>query len=134
MSYRALYKRIVRFAREEHGNASLEVLLWMPALVLAFQLVTDSTVALLSKQSFYNVARDASRMVALGERTTQEAEEYIAVALADVAGIDASVVIENNIVTTRVATDIDNVTSLSGSFVDKQLTAKVSMWIENYEG
>lgn len=123
-----------RFGHDEDGSYTLEVVLWFPALLLAFQFVTDSTMALMHQQNFYNVARDASRMVALGQRTTTEAEDYIYDTLHNISAVSASVTIVNNFVTTEVSAPLTNLTNLSGSFIDRDLSAQVSMWVENYEG
>ena len=65
------------FAREDDGSYTVEIVLWFPALLVAFQFVTDATVSLMYQQNFYDTARDASRMVALGQRTTEQAKSWI---------------------------------------------------------
>ncbi len=134
MNRTALGGKIRNFCRDDDGSYTVEIVMWLPALLVAFQFVTDATLAMLTQQNFYNVARDASRMVALGQRTIDEAESYIYTELAHVEGVTASVLLDNNFVTSSIDAPMESVTNMSGSFVNRDLSAEVSMWVENFEG
>ena len=126
--------KLKNFCRDDDGSYTVEIVLWVPALLVAFQFVTDATVAMLTQQNFYNVARDASRMVALGQRTTEEAQDFIYTTLSDVEELRASVLIDNNLVTSTIEAPLTSVSNMSGRFIDRDLNANVSMWVENFEG
>lgn len=126
-------RKIKDFRRDDDGSYTVELVLWFPAMMFAFQFVTDASVAIMSQQGFRDVARDASRMVALGQSSTADAQAFIYEALSHVEGVSASVTISNNFVTSEVAAPLSDIANLSGSFIDMDVDAKVSMWIENHE-
>ena len=134
MFIHTLKTRFRDFCRDDDGSYTVEIVLWFPALLIAFQFVTDATVSLLYQQNFYDTARDASRMVALGQRSTEEAQAWIVEELDHIADLDASVIIDNNFVTSSIEAPLGNIASLSGRFGGRTLSANVSMWIENFEG
>lgn len=113
---------------------SVELVLWTPILIGFVSLVADAAIAMRAQQDFYNVARDTSRMVALGQRSTEEAAAYAFERLSSVDELTVNVSIDNNFVETAIAAPASNYTSFVNFFGGDDLTAEVSMWIENYEG
>jgi Flp pilus assembly protein TadG len=129
MKYNELIRR---FSLDEDGSSSIEFLLWVPVMVLFLTMTTDATLLMHEQQNLYTAARDASRQVALGQKTDVEAQEE----LIERYGIDtltAEVAIENGFVTTTISVPFTEITRISGFFVDGNLSADVSMWIENAE-
>jgi Flp pilus assembly protein TadG len=129
MKYESLIRR---FSLDEDGTTSIEFLMWVPVMVMFLTMTTDATLLMHQQQNLYTAARDASRQVALGQKTDDEAQEELIERL----GIDtltAEVAIENGFVITTISVPFKEVTHISGLFVDGNLSADVSMWIENAE-
>ena len=84
------------------------------------------------QQNLYNVARDASRQVSLGQRTSDEAEQIAATVLG-VSADSVTVAVDGDFVTTAISVPVEDYAKISGFFVNSDLTAAVSMWIENLE-
>ena len=128
-----MFKEYLRnWRKEEGGSASIEFLLWVPAMVLFLTLTTDATLLMHQQQNLYNVARDASRQVSLGQRTTGEAEEIAATVLG-VAADSVTIEVAGDFVTTNISVPVEDYAKISGFFVNGDLNAAVSMWIENLE-
>ena len=104
--------------------------MWLPVLLVSFQFLAEVSVAMMAQQDFHLIARDASRMVALGQRTPAEAEDFIRDSLADYDGAKATVSIANNMVTSTLIVPAESVTSISGKLVGNDISADVTMWIE----
>ncbi|MEL6573524.1 MAG: TadE/TadG family type IV pilus assembly protein [Pseudomonadota bacterium] len=120
----------VTFLREEEASLTIELVLWLPVLLVSFQFLADVSIAMMAQQDFHLVARDASRMVALGQRTPAQAEDYIRERLADYDGAKASVSIADNLVTSTLVVPAESVTSISGKLVGNDISADVTMWVE----
>jgi len=120
------------FMKEQDGGSSIELLLWFPVLVLMLTFSTDATLLMHQQQNLYNAARDASRQVALGHKTEEEVEELLAMQF-DVDEFRASVVQETGFVTTTVSVPFSEYAIFSGLLSDGDLSADVTMWVENYE-
>ena len=118
--------------KDEGGAASIEFLLWVPVMVMFLTLTTDATLLMHQQQNLYNVARDASRQVSLGQRTSDEAEQIAATVLG-VSADSVTVAVDGDFVTTAISVPVEDYAKISGFFVNSDLTAAVSMWIENLE-
>lgn len=118
--------------KEEGGSASIEFLLWVPVMVMFLTLATDATLLMHQQQNLINVARDASRQVSLGQRTSDEAEQIAATVLG-VSADSVTVEVAGDFVTTNISVPVEDYAKISGFFVNSDLNAAVSMWIENLE-
>jgi len=127
-----LGERIKRWGGDESGGTTIEFLLWLPIMVTMLTMTTDATLLMHQQQNIYNVARDASRQVALGQKTDEEAAAIVVERL-EAEEADVSIVIEDGFVTTNVSIPFSKHAKISGFFVDGDLSAAVSMWVENNE-
>lgn len=64
-------------ARREDGAATVEFVLWVPIFMLILGFVVDVTTVMFQQSRHYDIARDASRQVALGLKTTVEARTEV---------------------------------------------------------
>jgi len=130
----ACAKKFLPFVRDENGSTTIEIVLWTPIVLGFLGLITDATVAMNAQQDFYGIARDASRMVATGQRTADEAVGYIQERLGNADDLVADVSIADNFVTSSITAPAGSYTTVSSAFVGGDLNAEVTMWIENFEG
>ena len=129
MSYNDFVRR---FRDDQEGSSSIEFLFWVPVMVMFLTMVTDATLLMHEQQNLYNAARDASRQVALGQKTSDEAEEAL-IERFEFEELTPEVLIEDGFVTTSISVPFQEVTHISGLFLNGNLSAKVSMWVENAE-
>jgi len=130
----ALKKMLGGFRRNEDGGVTVELVMWIPAAAAAINFVTDTTLVMMTQQQMRDAARDASRMVALGQRSPEEAQAFMLSQLDNSGSFSANVYIDNNIVTASLAKAAENVTGSSVIYSGKTISSEVSMWIENHEG
>lgn len=117
--------------KNESGSATVEFVMWLPIMAFLLTLTTDATTLMHQQQNLYNAARDASRQVALGQKTQEQAEEALLARFATDA-LQVIVEQENGFVTTTVSVPYSEYARVSGVF-DGNLEARVSMWVENNE-
>ena len=123
-------RKAATFLKDEDASVTIELVMWMPVLLVGFQFVADISVSMMAQQDFHLVARDASRMVALGQRTPSQAEDYMRERLADYEGAIVAVSIANNMVTSELTIPAEAVTRISGKLTGSDINADVTMWIE----
>ena len=121
-----------RFRKSEDGSSSVEFLIWVPVMVFFLTMTTDATLLMHEQQNLYNAARDASRQVALGQKNEEEAEDEL-FARFNIPTLIADVTIADGYVKTSITVPFDEITRISGFFVNGNLGAEVSMWVENAE-
>lgn len=121
-----------RFRKSEDGSSSVEFLIWVPVMVFFLTMTTDATLLMHEQQNLYNAARDASRQVALGQKNEEEAEDEL-FARFNIPTLIADVAIADGYVKTSITVPFDEITRISGFFVNGNLSAEVSMWVENAE-
>lgn len=129
-----IQKTIRRFWEEEDASLTIELVMWIPVLLVGFQFLADVTISMMAQQDFHMIARDASRMVSLGQRSPAQAEDYMLERLADYAGANASVSVANNMVTSELIVPSESVTKISGKMIGTDIQADVTMWIERQGG
>lgn len=66
-----------RFLKCTSGNASIELVLWLPLLVTIIVFILDVSLAMHAHARMWDVARDAARSVVMGTATEAEAEANI---------------------------------------------------------
>lgn len=67
-----------RFARDNSGNATVEFVIWLPMVLLAFGLTVDVSMIFHSQSQVLRIVQDANRNASIGRiRTPAEAEDYI---------------------------------------------------------
>ena len=92
-------KRLLKhFARDTSGNATVEFVIWLPMVLLAFGLTVDVSMIFHSQSQVLRIVQDANRNASIGRlRTAAEAESYIETRLqkassgADAVGTPSSV-------------------------------------------
>jgi len=113
---------------------TIELVMWLPVLIFSFQFVADLSFSMMASQDFHVIARDSSRMVALGQHTPTEAEQMMLDRLADYENAQVDVYIVDNFVTSHITVPADSVTKISGKMTGKDLGAEVTMWVEKAGG
>lgn len=120
-----------RFLRkDEEGGVTIEYVLWLPIWVLIMTLTVDATLLFHQRSQFFVAARDMSRLVAVGAKTTAEAQSMIEAAYSGVNGFQASVTETDGFVTTHLSAPFESFTHLSGRFVGGTLNSSVTMYVE----
>ena len=124
-----------RFLAREEGNISIEMILWVPVLVGLLMMTADATFLLYRQTLLFDAARDASRQVALGLRTPEDARDgAIARFSGDGGHYTADVALQDGYVTSEISVPFSDVLAFNGIFTGtSMLTASVSMWIETEE-
>ena len=64
------------FLRDESGSASVEMAIWFPMYLALIGSVVDLSLGLHQMSTAWDVARDVTRKVAVGEFTSAEGEQY----------------------------------------------------------
>lgn len=121
-----------KFLRDDYGGTTIEFLFWFPIMVMMLTLVTDATLLMHQQQDLYNAARDASRQVALGQKNEEEAASLL-VERIDATEDDVTIEQTNGFVTTYINVPFSRYAKVSGFFINGELSAQVTMWVENYE-
>jgi len=120
-----------RWLKNEDGTATVEFALWLPVMAFLLTLTADATTLMHQQQNLYNAARDASRQVALGQKTEEEATDGLKSRFTTEA-LNVIVRQENGFVTTSISIPYSEYTRV-GSIFGGDLEAEVSMWVENNE-
>lgn len=69
---------IKRFARDTSGNATVEFVIWLPMVLIAFGLTVDVSMIFHSQSQVLRIVQDANRNASIGRlRTAAEAEDYV---------------------------------------------------------
>ena len=77
MGYK-MNRLLKRFARDTSGNATVEFVIWLPMVLLAFGLTVDVSMIFHSQSQVLRIVQDANRNASIGRiRTPAEAEDYI---------------------------------------------------------
>mgnify|MGYP001824114864 CR=1 FL=1 len=67
-----------RFARDDSGNATVEFVIWLPMVLLAFGLTVDVSMIFHSQNQVLRIVQDANRNASIGRLSTPaDAENYI---------------------------------------------------------
>ena len=119
---------IRKFLDARDGSVTVEFVLWVPFMVLSILIPVDGTMLLFRQAEMTDLARDASRQVALGYRTPEEAEDRLAVALDDGRDYTIDVRQENGFVTTTITVPFSDVLLFGGPFSrDATISGRVTM-------
>lgn len=71
-------KTLLRFIREESGNATIEFVVWLPFLTVLIMLITDVTMIAFHRSNVELVIQDANRLRSVGVLTTnEETRQYL---------------------------------------------------------
>ncbi len=120
------------FLSEQCGSVSVEYVIWLPFMFAFMMLTSDVSIVFLRQQLLYDAARDATRQVALGQKSTTDARtDLLSRFDAENADYDSAVTVNNGYVTARVWVPYRDVTIFADSLLGEgTLSAEVSMWIE----
>jgi len=72
--FNTLKRLFSEFRRNSDGGASVEFVVWVPVFVLIMGFVVDVTFVMTQQSRFFDVARDSSRLVALGVLDSSQAQ------------------------------------------------------------
>ena len=73
-----MIRPLKRFTRADDGSATVEFVIWLPMVLLAFGLTVDVSMIFHSQSQVLRVIQDANRNASIGRlRTSAEAEDYI---------------------------------------------------------
>lgn len=125
-----------RFARDTSGSATVEFVIWLPMLVLAFGLTVDVSMIFHSQSQVLRIVQDANRNASIGRlRTTAETESYVETRLHNAsASADATSTITAGVITTSVtypARDFQ-ILGFFSQFNDLQITVNSEHLIEDW--
>jgi len=122
--------KLNKFRSNEDGSSSIEFLFWMPVMVTLVALTVDAVMLMNQNQTMYNLARDASRQVAVGAATPDEAEDVLELWR---QGTGSTVNVQetgDGFVTTTISTPFSSIGNITGFFIRGNMRASVAMWIE----
>lgn len=125
-----------RFSRDESGNATVEFVLWLPMVLLAFGLTVDVSMIFHSQSEVLRIVQDANRNASIGRlRTAAETESYVEARLHNAsAGANASSSITAGVITTTVtypARDFQ-ILGFFKQFNDLQITVNSEHLLEDW--
>ncbi|MCB1339366.1 MAG: pilus assembly protein [Maritimibacter sp.] len=125
-----------RFARDESGTATVEFVLWLPMVMLAFGLTVDVSMIFHSQSQVLRIVQDANRNASIGRlRTPAETEDYVEARLqAASSGAHATSSISAGVISTTVtypARDFQIVGFFS-QFNDLQITVNSEHLLEDW--
>lgn len=67
----------MKFARDESGSATVELVIWLPVLIGLTLLVLELTMFLFHSNRYHDVSRNFTRYVAVGQWTEEEAKSNL---------------------------------------------------------
>lgn len=70
-------KMFRRFREEEDGNATIEFVIWFPLMVFLLVFSVQTSMVFFNMNRAWDVARDITRKVAVGELSYSEAEQMV---------------------------------------------------------
>jgi len=122
--------RFKNFRSDDDGSSTIEFLFWVPVMVGLVALTVDAVLVMNQIQTMNNIARDASRSVAVGANTPSQAET----ALNDWSQATGSNVVivdgGDGFVTTTISTPFASVGNITSHFLSGNMQATAVMWIE----
>ena len=128
---RSLKARLGRFFRRDDGSATVENVLWLPMLFYVLGLGVDASLLMQTQSNFFVAARDASRQVALGQRTEEEVTAMLQTQFAHVEALTIDVSQANGFVTATISVPFGSIAMFPSPLGNGTLAADVSMWVEN---
>lgn len=133
----ALQRAFHRFAarsfwRSEDGGVTVEYVLWLPLWASIMALMADSTVLYQERTQLFLSARDMARQVAIGAKTTEEAQTMVASAFTHVPNFNASITADAGFVTARLSAPMSSFTMFAGRFGTGTISADVVLKLEQH--
>lgn len=121
-----------KFLRSEGGTATIEHVLWLPFTVGFLMVSADATMLFFRNQVMYDAVRDASRQIALGRKTNEDARDEMLARFDAELSYEGQVITNDGYVTSSLTVPFSSLTLFSGTFAgDATLSAHVTMWIES---
>jgi len=124
------------FALDESGSATIEFVLWLPMVLIAFGLTVDVSMIFHSQSQVLRIVQDANRSASIGRlQTASETESYVETRLHKAsAGANAKSMISGGVITTTVtypARDFQ-VLGFFHQFNNLEITVNSEHLIENW--
>ena len=125
-----------RFAHDTSGSSTVEFVIWLPMVLMAFGLTVDVSMIFHSQSEVLRIVQDANRNASIGRfRTSAEAEDYIEARLHNAsATANATSTITAGVITTTVtypARDFQ-ILGFFKQFNDLEITVNSEHLIENW--
>jgi Flp pilus assembly protein TadG len=125
-----------RFAKDDSGNATVEFVIWLPMVLLAFGLTVDVSMIFHSQSQVLRIVQDANRSASIGRlKTASETETFVETRMRQSsAAANAKSTINAGVITTTVtypARDFQ-VLGFFKQFNDLQITVNSEHLIENW--
>lgn len=125
--------RMRKFLGREDGGVSIEYVLWVCYMVGLACVSTDATLLMHERTVMFDAARDASRMVASGQKTEEEAQYYVSKSrFGSNQAYQISVTSdEDGFVTTTITVPFSEVLIFSNTLAGNgSLVGEITMWKE----
>ena len=107
-----MFRAAWKFAKQEHGAASVEAVIWFPIYILVIGVIFDSTMLMVGQTEMWSVASDSSRMVALGRMDEDAAKVWVEETVGTERGFTATITTTGDVVTTQIIRPFRAVPSL----------------------
>ena len=119
------------FADDTSGGLSVEYVMWVPFMASGMLLTTDVTILMREQSHLFVIARDTSRMVAVGRYDTVGAASEMKSRLGDDKNYSVKAETDGTFVTAGVSVPYSDVLVFGGLFTaDNTLTGSATMLIE----
>ncbi len=107
------FSKSLHALRDESGNASIEVVLWMPAFVLLFGLLVDASLLFGGQAQVLRIVQDTNRALSLGRfQTVEEAKVFISHKIATISpGATVNIDVQSGIITSTVVIPAGDLTA-----------------------
>lgn len=129
--------RAGRFARDEKGAVTVEMVLWLPFIFGLIMLITDVSLAFFGRAQAYRVVQDLNRVVSLGLVSDEtKARDMLLASFEGVSpNASATVTVENGFVSTIMTIPASDLIMFSGplllrSFADVTMTVGAQHYVE----
>lgn len=99
-----------RFAATERGSGTVEMVLWMPIVVLLLVLITDASFIFNRRSEMLRTVQDGNRAFSVGRlSSTEETQTFIASRLRTFApSAQVTTTLVNGVITTRASVELDD--------------------------
>jgi Flp pilus assembly protein TadG len=116
------WRSLLSALRGEKGSATIEFVLWLPLFFVLIGGVTDAALVMNMQARMFDIARDASQSVSLGNMTMAEAETWVLVQLSGNWAPTVEVSVLDGFVTTDIRAPFSSAIVFGKAFVGENTT------------